>query len=31
MGTMSLEPEALEPTADRNGRVGAQMVECRVA
>jgi hypothetical protein len=31
MGTMSLEPEALEPTADRDGRAGAQGVECRAA
>jgi hypothetical protein len=31
MGTMSPEPEALEPSANRDGWVGAQAVECRVA
>jgi hypothetical protein len=31
MGTMSPEPEALEPAADSDGRAGVQAVECRVA
>jgi hypothetical protein len=31
MGTMSPESEALEPAANRDGRAGAQAVECRAA
>jgi hypothetical protein len=31
MGTMLLEPKALEPAADHEGRAGAQVVECRAA
>jgi hypothetical protein len=30
IGTMSPEPEALEPAANRNGRARAQAVECMV-
>jgi hypothetical protein len=31
MGTMSPEPEVLEPAAGHDGRAGAQVVQCRAA